>query len=104
MLGLYRRHRQNCKGRHAHNTRTSEYDERKKGWDRCECPIFVSGSLSQICKRQNTAVWEWVDARAVAAEWEQRGSWDGLISQPPQPEQVPTKDAQRITITDATEA
>ena len=30
MLALYRRHRQNCKGDHAHNTRSSEYDERKK--------------------------------------------------------------------------
>ena len=25
---------------------TSEFDERKKGWKRCECPIFASGTLS----------------------------------------------------------
>ena len=54
MLALYRRHRQNCKGDHAHNTRSSEYDERKKGWKRCECPIFASGTLQGTFKRQST--------------------------------------------------
>ena len=47
-LALYRRHRQECKGGHRHNSRTSEYDERKKDWKRCECPIFVSGSLARL--------------------------------------------------------
>jgi hypothetical protein len=53
-IAMYRRHRQYCKGGHAHNTRTSEYDERKKGWRRCECPIFVSGTLQDQFKRQNS--------------------------------------------------
>ena len=51
-LALYRRHRLNCKGGHTHNSRTSEYDERKKNWRRCECPIFVSGTLGKDFRRQ----------------------------------------------------
>jgi hypothetical protein len=53
-LALYRRHRQNYKGKHPHNCRTSEYDERKKNWRRCECPIFVSGTIGKHFRRQNT--------------------------------------------------
>jgi hypothetical protein len=37
-LALYRRHRQECKGGHAHNARTSEYDERKKGLETVRMP------------------------------------------------------------------
>ena len=47
-----RRRRLNCKGGHTHNSRTSEYDERKKNWRRCECPIFVSGTLGKDFRRQ----------------------------------------------------
>ncbi|HEY4089445.1 MAG TPA: tyrosine-type recombinase/integrase, partial [Bryobacteraceae bacterium] len=75
-LAMYRRHRQYCKGGHAHNTRTSEYDERKKGWRRCECPIFVSGTLHNQFKRQNSGHWEWNAARALAGQFEAVGSWD----------------------------
>jgi hypothetical protein len=51
-LALYRRHRSECKGQHPHNLRTSEYDERKKGWKRCECPIFVSGTTFGLSQQQ----------------------------------------------------
>jgi len=65
-LALYRRHRQECNGGHEHNSRTSEYEERKKGWRRCDCPIFASGTLRKAFKRQNTGQWEFEAARAVA--------------------------------------
>ncbi len=81
MLSFYRRHRQNCKGNHAHNSRSSEYDERKKGWQRCECPIFVSGTLQGTFIRQNTGQWEWENARSEAIGYEQAKSWSG---EPPQ--------------------
>ena len=57
-LALYRRHRQGCKGGHPHNSRTSEYDQRKKGWKQCECPIFASGTLHRHFRRHNTGQWE----------------------------------------------
>jgi hypothetical protein len=57
-LALYRRHRRDCKAGHPEELRTTEYDERKKGWKRCECPIFVSGTLQKKFKRHNSGRWE----------------------------------------------
>ena len=86
-LALYRRHRQECKGGHPHNSRTSEYEERKKGWRRCECPIFASGTLRRKFKRHNTGQWEFEGARAVAAALERAGSWKTVL-EPIPPEEV----------------
>src|SRR5450755_3343991 len=91
-LALYRRHRKECKGGHAHNTRTSEYDERKKGWRRCECPIFVSGTLDEKFKRENTGQWEWDVTRPVCASWEAVGTWTGPQPKAPEPIQVAQED------------
>jgi hypothetical protein len=93
-LALYRRHRKECKAGHRHNLRTSEYDERKKGWKRCECPIFVSGSLAQIFKRYNTGHWEWEDARVVATRFDVAGRWNSHVSEPAKPS--PTHERTRI--------
>ena len=65
-LNLYRRHRRDCKASHPEEHLSSEFDERKKGWKRCECPIFSSGTLARRYRRQSTGKWEWDDARAVA--------------------------------------
>jgi integrase len=100
-LALYRRHRQECKGNHAHNSRSSEYDERKKGWRRCECPIFASGTLGKAFRRHNTGQWEFEGARAVAAALERAGTW-GKVA--PTPEAAPESQRTRITVEDATQA
>src|SRR5580693_4072257 len=103
-LALYRRHRRDCKSGHSEGLRTSEYDERKKGWKRCECPIFTSGTLLGRFKRQNTGQWEWASAQPIAREWEKAGSWEGTspsIAMPPAPE---SKAQQRTTILDAISA
>ena len=98
---LYRRHRQECKGGHPHNSRTSEYDERKKGWKRCECPIFVSGTLHRKFRRNNTGQWEFESARAVAAALERARSSRAAVPEVRSAEEPRTA---RITIEDATEA
>lgn len=100
-LALYRRHRQGCKGGHEHNSRTSEYEERKKGWRRCECPIFASGTLRKTFKRHNTGQWEFEAARAVAVALERARSWKAAVEPPPAPEEPQTA---RITIEDASGA
>lgn len=99
-LALYRRHRLECKGGHPHNSRTSEYDERKKGWKRCECPIFVSGTISGTFRQQNGGRWEWAAARVAAEEFEAPGSWNLTIPAEPHPE-PPSEKQQRIAIADA---
>ena len=65
-LALYRRHRRDCKAGHSEELRSSEYDEKKKGWKRCECPIFISGTLLGTFKRQSTSRWEWDQALSFA--------------------------------------
>lgn len=101
-LALYRRHRQECKGGHRHNSRTSEYEERKKGWKRCECPIFASGTLSKKFKRHNTGHWEFHIARAIAEALERAGSWTATIHEPV-PQQNESQ-IERIRVEEATEA
>jgi len=100
-LALYRRHRRECKSGHAEELRTSEYEERKKGWKRCDCPIFVSGTLNRKFARQTTGQWEWEAARAIAAKLEGSGRW----TTDPVPEPAKLSAApERITIGEAIEA
>src|ERR1700677_4147388 len=76
MLTVYRRHLRTCKSGHKEELRTSEFDERKKGWKRCECPIFASGTLSGKSQRRNTGQWEWDPAKTAMQRWQSTGRWD----------------------------
>jgi integrase len=92
-ITLYRRHRRGCKGGHPYQFRSSEFEERKRGWKRCECPIVVAGTLNKKFLRQSTNKWEWDDARAMAGAIEAAGSWDGEVASsalPPEPLPKPT--------------
>src|SRR5437870_12671099 len=89
-LNLYRRHRDACEGGHAFDSRSGEFEERKKGWKRCACFIFVSGNLSGTFKRKFTGKTAWDEAKAVAAEWEKARSWGREIPLPPAPLPEPT--------------
>ncbi|MBV8812386.1 MAG: hypothetical protein JO033_27255 [Acidobacteriaceae bacterium] len=75
-LNLYRRHWRECKSGHPEDSLTSEFDERKKGFRRCECPIIASGTPQRRFKRKSTDQWQWDDAKAIAAQWEESGNWD----------------------------
>jgi integrase len=100
-LTLYRRHRRECKAGHKEQSFSSEFEERKRGWTRCECPIVVSGTLQKKFKRHSTNLWEWDAARAIATQFETAGSWDGTrVVHMPQPERPDTSTG-RATITDA---
>jgi hypothetical protein len=81
-LNLYRRHRRDCKAGHPEESRSGEFDERKKGWKRCSCPIFASGTLQGKFRRQTTGQWEWTPAKAVVAELDKLGSWNGEVIAP----------------------
>jgi integrase len=92
-LNLYRRHRQECEAAHPLESRSGEFDERKKGWKRCACFIFASGTLGGKFKRRYTGKSEWQEAKLVVAQWEALGRWDAEI--PPTP--PPIADPKRIT-------
>ena len=98
-LNLYRRHRQECEAGHPEESRSGEFEERKKGWKRCACFIFASGTINRKFGRKYTGKSDWDDARAVAAVWEETQSWDGKAQ--PEPEPVITHGPARITIADA---
>jgi integrase len=95
-LNLYRRHRRECKAGHPEDHFSSEFDERKKSWRRCQCAIVVSGTLNRKFRRQSTGQWEWDHARASAAALESAGTWEGAIT--PKPHVIPEPAPRRITI------
>lgn len=99
-LNLYRRHREACEGGHAFDSRSGEFEERKRGWKRCACLIFASGTLDRKFSRRCTDTADWLEARRIADEYEKAGSWTGkpnVLSQAPEP--APEKP--RVTIADA---
>src|SRR5207248_10554900 len=99
MLNLYRRHQKACAGGHPADSRSGEFEERKKGWKRCACLIYVSGTLCGRFERKRTGRSDWADARAIAAEWEHTNRWDDA---PPLPKPTPpTETDSRKPIADA---
>jgi integrase len=101
-LNLYRRHRRDCKADHPEDTKSSDLDERRKGWKRCECPIFVSGTLQGKFRRQTTGEWEWEPAKAVVTALDRNGTW-GKVEPAPQPAQPGETGPKRIAIDRAVE-
>src|SRR5260370_8708913 len=99
-LTLYRRHRRDCNAGHPEESRSGEFDERKKSWRRCSCPIFASGTLQRKFRRQTTGQWEWTPAKAVVAEFEHVGTWGKAA---PKLQAAPPREAapKRITIDEA---
>jgi integrase/recombinase XerC len=84
-LNLYRRHRPECEAGRPAESRSGEFEERKKGWKRCACFIFASGTLGGKFKRKYTGKTDWDEATAIAAAWEKTNSWDGTPVLPPAP-------------------
>lgn len=99
MLNLYRRHRRECEAGHPEDRRSGEFEERRKGWKRCACQIFASGTLAGQFKRKFTGKSDWEQARAVVAQWESAQSWDGRPKAAPAPQ--PAKQETRITVEEA---
>jgi integrase len=100
-LHLYRRHRSDCDAGRPNEFRSSELDERRKGWGtKCRCQIQISGTLEGAFSRRTTGTADWAAARRVADEYEKAGSWTGKPAVlPPAPEAAPEKP--HVTIADA---
>src|ERR1700733_12944775 len=100
---VYRRHRRDCKVGHLEDSRSGEFDERRKGWKRCDCPIFASGTINRRFRRQSTGTWEWEAAKGIAGQWQAAGAWGeavASITSEPAGETLPG----RMTILAAAEA
>jgi integrase len=86
-LHLYRRHRRQCKGHHPEDSYSGEFDERQKGWRRCECPILLAGTLAGHFRRCPTETSDWDAARAVAVHRWEVAAW---TASPPTPPAAPS--------------
>jgi hypothetical protein len=64
-LNLYRRHQRGCEAHFPVESKTGEFEERKRGWKRCGCFIFATGTLSGKFKRRYTGKTNWDEAKAV---------------------------------------
>lgn len=97
-LNLYRRHRLECEAGHPEDSRSGDWEERRRGWKRCDCTIHISGTLARKFSRRNTGKTTWEDARAVVTALEEAQSWDGKITPVVEVEEaVPP----RLTVADA---
>ena len=76
-LNLYRRHRQDCTAGHREDLCSSDLQERSKKWKRCDCQIFAAGTLAKQFRRRRTGRIDWDEAKAIAADWEASGRWEG---------------------------
>lgn len=75
-LNVYRRHRQDCEVGHPEESRSGEFEERKRGWKRCACIIFASGTLAGKFKRKSTRQNDWERAREIVSGWK---DWGGEL-------------------------
>ena len=96
-LNLYRRHRPDCEAGHPEESRSGEFEERRRGWKRCACVIFASGTLAGKFKRKSTGQNEWEKAREIALTWK---SWGDELPAP-LPETISVS---RVTIDRAVKA
>jgi integrase len=100
-LNLYRRHRPGCEGGKPEDSRSSEHDERRKGWGRkCDCQIHLSGTLGGQFSRKATHTSDWIEARRIADAYEKADSWTGKHKVEPVPHH-PDEPQPRINISDA---
>jgi integrase len=100
-LHLYRRHKRECKAGHPFRSHSTDFDERKRGWNRCECPIVVAGTLDKTFKRVSTGRWEWDDAQQLSRAWEELGKW--ADEAPPVPSPTQPIPQHTVTIVEALE-
>jgi integrase len=75
-INLYLRHRQDCEAGYPEDFRSGEFEERKKGWKRCACLIFASGTFAGKFKRKSTGLSDFEKARELVSSWK---TWDGEI-------------------------
>ena len=76
-LTLYRRHRIGCEAGHGEDSRSGEWEEHRKGWNRCNCLIHLSGSLDGKFSRKAAGTSDWPKARVIADSLEEANSWTG---------------------------
>jgi len=96
-VNLYRRRKPNCIGGHPWQSRSSELEERRKSWRRCDCVIHFSATTGGKFGRKARPTTDWEEARGWASSLAASGTSDGPVAPVlPGPEAAPSP--QRISI------
>ena len=67
---LHRRHTSACIEKRPRHERTHEFDEQRRGFRRCRCPIQCEGPVPSLgFVRRSTGATTWAAARAVVESW-----------------------------------
>ncbi len=99
-LTLYRRHRLECEAGHPEDFRSGDWEERRRGWKRCNCLIHLSGTLDGQFSRKATGTSDWLEAHRIAEAYQKADSWTGKPKVAPVvPDPAPAKS--RVTVADA---
>jgi integrase len=100
-LQLYRRHRPECEADRPWQSRSSEFDERRKDWGRkCACQIHASGTLGGKFARRGLGTSDWGKAHQIAERYIDADSWTGTAPPVAIAEPAPAAPP-RITIEEA---
>lgn len=106
-LNLYRRHCSDCESGRPEDSRSTEADERRKGWGRkCVCSIHASGTLDGKFSRKSLDTSDWLEAQRIADAFETAKSWTGTPKPAPA---VPSSEVEsaparsRVTVAEAFE-
>lgn len=99
-VNLYRRHKPNCVGGHQWQSRSSELEERRKGWRRCECLIHFSATIGGRFGRKSTTTADWDESRCYAVGLAAGGNWNGAVV-PPRPQPESPAAPVRVTLAEA---
>ena len=99
-MQLYRRHRPECEAGRPWQSRSSEFDERRKDWGRrCACQIRASGTLGGKFARRGLGTSDWGKAQQIADRYLDADSWIGTA--PPAAAEPTPVAPPRITIEEA---
>jgi integrase len=100
-LQLYRRHRPECEAGRPWQSRSSEFDERRKDWGRkCACQIHASGTLDGKFSRRALGTSDWAKAHRIAEKYIDADSWTGAAPPAAAAEPAPAAPP-RITVEEA---
>lgn len=92
---FYRVHKRSCKAGQKEGARNGEFEERKKGWKRCDCSISVSGVFGSRFQRKSTGTADWEEARQVVLNWKDTEAPPPALVPPPAPCGY---DSERVTV------
>lgn len=100
-LQLYRRHRPECEAGRPWQSRSSEFDERRKDWGKkCACQIHTSGTLGAKFSRRALGTSDWAKAHRIAEKYIDADSWTGTAPRAAVAEPAPAAPP-RITVEEA---